>query len=236
MFFSISFKDKYITEINTMEECLENRILPVFKNIEQEAEQVSDEEYKKLNQYANENSDESEIAEHAYFTRVEYFSRLEAVRQSIINMFAMAWYHLFQQQLLDFLRNEIISFDERENYTRNDISKIHERLKQVGIDIKSISSWDKIDELRIISNTIKHAEGTSACELKKLRPDLFEMPPFRNNPEAKINSTKLEVYRPLLGEDLYLTLDDFKQYTELIKKFWDELYNIHHQIYYKSAP
>jgi hypothetical protein len=230
------FKNKCITEINTLEECLKNRILPAFNNIHREAEQVQEEEYKKINQYINENSDQSEIDEHVYFMGVEYLSRLESAKQSIINMFAMAYYHLFQQQLLEFLRHQIVFPFEKENYTIYDISKIHERLKTVGIDIKSLSSWAKLNELRIISNTIKHAEGGAASELKQLRPDLFEMPSFRNHPEAKIKGEQLEVYRPLLGEDLYLTLDDFKQYTQIIKKFWEELYIIYHRIYYKSDP
>ena len=46
-------------------------------------------------------------------------------------------------------------------------------IKYYGIDIEKFSSWAKVNELRLLANAVKHADGDSCTELKGLRPDLF---------------------------------------------------------------
>ncbi|WP_027364123.1 hypothetical protein [Desulfotruncus alcoholivorax] len=41
-------------------------------------------------------------------------------------------------------------------------------------DIESMKCWEKIKELRLLVNVIKHAEGKSADRLRKIRPDYFK--------------------------------------------------------------
>jgi hypothetical protein len=45
------------------------------------------------------------------------------------------------------------------------MSEFQKRMKAVGIEITTFSSWAKVDELRLLANTVKHAEGDSAHEL-----------------------------------------------------------------------
>ncbi|MFC0402993.1 hypothetical protein [Paraburkholderia rhizosphaerae] len=62
----------------------------------------------------------------------------------------------------------------------------------------------------MVANTVKHADGDSADLLKAARPEFFEPEhatgeittmPFRYEPR---------VYRPMSGEDLYLTVADLR--------------------------
>jgi hypothetical protein len=48
----------------------------------------------------------------------------------------------------------------------------------IGIDLASLAAWAKIDELRSVANSVKHAEGGSARQLRQVRPDLFQSPAF----------------------------------------------------------
>jgi len=85
-----------------------------------------------------------------------------------------------------------------------------------------VPAWSTIDELRIVANTVKHADGGSADQLKGKRPEFFEPQhangqitamPFRYTPR---------VYRPMSGEDLYLTMTDLRAYGRATVEFWDQ--------------
>ena len=46
-------------------------------------------------------------------------------------------------------------------------------ISTVGISIEEFRSWNDLEELRLVCNAVKHAEGGSAKALEKIRPDLF---------------------------------------------------------------
>jgi hypothetical protein len=217
------FRDTFIKEITTLEEVLENRILLTFASLNKEAEQIKEKKYEQLNRHASEYSNGAEIAEIAEQAGVDYYIYLDNARQSIINMFAVAFYHLFEQQLFDFLRYELLEPEERGNNKLYDVCEVYDRLKKIGIDLKDISSYDNIYHvLRHICNTAKHAAGTSSNKLRKIRPEYFETLFTRQHPETLIKG-KRPVSKPFFGEGLYLTLDDLKIYIEAIKSFWEEM-------------
>ena len=58
---------------------------------------------------------------------------------------------------------------------------------------------------------------------KKTRPDLF-VPPSLKEDHIDIGfETIREVFAPLAGEDVYVSLKDFEDYVEAVKEFWNEL-------------
>ncbi len=95
-------------------------------------------------------------------------------------------------------------------------------LQENGIDVTKFNCWTKIDELRLVANTVKHADGESAEELKELRPDMFKHPDSMLSIQM---SAKLvgPVYLPLFGEGLYITQDEFDSYVITVKEFWNDL-------------
>ena len=54
-------------------------------------------------------------------------------------------------------------------------------LSVYGIKIEAFHSWNKINELRLVANTAKHADGTSCEELKRLRPEHFTYPALKED-------------------------------------------------------
>ena len=77
--------------------------------------------------------------------------------------------------------------------------------------------------MRLVANTVKHAKGKSAVELRKIRPDLFKNPILKKFEFFKIPINSRPLFMPLAGEDIYLSIEDLKNYGETIVKFWDEL-------------
>ncbi|MFM0557999.1 hypothetical protein P0D69_44835 [Paraburkholderia sediminicola] len=95
-----------------------------------------------------------------------------------------------------------------------------------GIDITQLPTWSPIDELRLMAHTVKHADGNSADDLKRARPELFDS--YHANSEVTplpFRYTR-RVYRPLSGEDLNLTLNDLQTYGCATIDFWGELADV----------
>ena len=107
---------------------------------------------------------------------------------------------------------------------------LKERLKVKGFDITFLPSWQKIEELRLVANTIKHAEGDSAMQLRNIRPDLFKHFIFRIDNEifdfSKLTETLHlnPIYHPLGGQDIFVGVADYEIYSKTLVQFWDELY------------
>ena len=91
-----------------------------------------------------------------------------------------------------------------------------------GIDVTKFNCWTKIYELRLVANTVKHADGESAEELKELRPHMFKHPD--SMPSIQMSAKFIgPVYLPLFGEGLYITQDEFDSYFITVKEFWNDL-------------
>ena len=101
-------------------------------------------------------------------------------------------------------------------------TKFEERLKQRGIDIRELSSWSSIYELRQIANVVKHAEGPSSNSLRSIRPDLFSHPESAED-ESLFWSASLPIYIPLAGQDLYPKSNEIEKFRKAAHAFWDEL-------------
>ena len=151
----------------------------------------------------------------------------EGIVQGIINMFTAGLYHLFEQQLLYLYREQLLlefSYEKPPDCLLT-VEKVKERLiKDYKIDISTFSSWSKIEELRLVANTVKHADGGSCEKLKQKREDFFIDPRMQDYPfPSTIDTLSWPVYQPLAGERLYIRPEEFTKYVEVIKQFFEEL-------------
>ena len=207
------FRKTCVSYVEDFARCLTEKLLPVFDNLEDEAKRIEEDEYQRLNDLpGNDEVAPDEIAETAREKGVFWHTSMLQMRQALINMFATGLYHLFEQQLKFSFSRDLEELGKKKS--------LEKLLEDNGFKAENFQSWPEINELRLIANTAKHAEGSSAKELKRIRPELFE------NPLSEEDGWPLNpgpVYRPLLGEQFYVTTEAFGKYVEVVKSFWIEL-------------
>lgn len=194
---------------------LRERVLPQFADLDGEAERFAQAEYERLGQLpssGDELFDMGDLAEQANDSAIAWYQTMCGVRQSLVNLHAVGLRHLFEQQLYDFVKHARLS-ERAEANLKEDCKAV----ESLGCKLSGFSSWPKLEELRLLSNSIKHAEGRSSVQLKEIRPELFVDPlvaclPIVGGPGPTI--------QPLAGEDVYLQEEHLEEYCSAIRDFW----------------
>jgi len=219
-FWELYIRSQFINQIELLYESIQNRLIPTFDTIEKEAEEISKKEYNRLcSSLYSPDIDLADIAERAEEAGIEYYMSLSGIKQTLLNITATALYHLFEQQITFFLRLEVLP-PAQENHTKlMKVSTFEEELRKKGINIRSFCSWNKIEELRIVANTIKHAEGRAASDLRRRRPDLFKPQSIKS---FSYGTPISRIYMPLAGEDIFVTKGDLLKYKNVLTDFWIE--------------
>jgi len=144
-----------------------------------------------------------------------------SVKQILLNICATALYHLFEQQVLVILRKEILRPSKENMISLLKIKTFKDELLKGGVDIEKFSSWPILEELRLVSNSIKHAEGKSAEILRQRNHEIFINPILKKYNIAS-TPTSNWLYMPLAGDDIYVQIQDLKKYHDAIRAFWNE--------------
>ena len=227
LFWAGVIRRDFVEEIRTFGQALKDRILKAFDNVEQEAEKLKKEEHERLLQApADEDGGPGMdvLAERTEEKGISFYLTMRSLQQGLVNLFAVALYELFIQHLMILYRKEILEIHEENNKKLFKMCKVKRRFREGGIDIEKFRSWEKIEELRLVANTVKHAEGESADKLRKIRRDLFD--PLRGTSfESSDQSAppKGALFEPLFGQGLFVKPDNIDSYTSTIIEFWEEL-------------
>lgn len=222
-FWSSTSRHEFSTQLAAIVDALETRILPAFDGVDKEGEAVAKDAWERFMSAPGTGDEEpGDFVEAAEQAGVSHYVLLHGIRQGMLNLFAAALYHAFEQQVMLLFRREILDPQEENDSRLFQMMEFQKRLKGLGIDITEFSSWSKIDELRLVANTVKHAEGDSAQKLHGQRPDLFEHPDLRKQ-GLSFGTSNPHVFLPLPGEDLYVSLEDIRQYRDALLEFWKEL-------------
>ncbi|MEW6770266.1 MAG: hypothetical protein AB1330_02620 [Bacillota bacterium] len=208
-----------LPRVRCLREVYNRRILSAFEGLEEEARRIREKEWERLiSQPADPEGDTdlSDLAEAAQEVATSHYISLKEIQQGIINLSTVHIYHLFEQELLFIFRNEALPHPPSDPK----LPEVVNWFKSSGIELESFRSWPNLDELRLVANVVKHADGPSANKLRSLRPDMFVPPEddfLRKLPPPTC------VFRPLVGEDLYVTTDEINLYFGAVEDFWREL-------------
>jgi hypothetical protein len=190
-------------------------LMPTFDNIEQRAQRVAEEEYERLGAVPaddNWDGDMGALAEAAEDEALSFYETFSSMKQSILNLFAVGLFHLLEQQLADLCHDGAFTVAPPDGTTLvREVSPWY--LRHFYLDLRGLRSWNAIDELRLVANVVKHAEGNSAQQLRERRPELFRYPAFKNEPHIEMLNVA-HVARPLAGDDLYVTPELLKEYLD----------------------
>jgi hypothetical protein len=158
--------------VEAYNEDLFREVLKAFDNLQERADEKANEFFN--NHPGDEYTDPGDVAGWAQDHSYSWWETMVSLRQSMVNLMAAGLYHLVEQQLaalsLDCAYERVV--DTKLGVVKNWYGA------NFGIDLASLPAWARIDELLLVANSVKHAEGPSAEQLRALRPDLFQNPAF----------------------------------------------------------
>ncbi len=220
------YRQLYRNQIDRLVDTLTARLLPTFDSVHEEVEAIQQEAYRASLECANDgNWLDPQMAHDAVLeASVEHFDIVLDLRQGLQNMFAVSLYHLFEQQVRTF-----------------HVRVLRQKPLKFGPDV--LHAWDKmsldpvlttdqrsgLDELRLLANTVKHGDGTSAKELYAVAPHLFlndwEQDAL-DDPTVIVH--KPDIGTPLFGQDLFVRPGDIHRYRQLLNGVWSAYLEVFH--------
>jgi len=224
IFWKARFRDDFIPAVRRVEDVFLNRIMPTFSTIESESEALTEQLWDEAmaQPYYGGGPDEGDIAEAVQDAGISHYLGLKGMEQGLLNCCALFLYHLYEQHLMLFHRKELLGLREQHNSALFTHKEIHKRLKSANVDVQAFVAWAKLEELRCLANTIKHAEGNSSRELLALAPHLFAPPTQKGSMPDNFGASG-HVYSPLVGDDIFVTPEQVRAYASAIESFWLEL-------------
>jgi hypothetical protein len=209
----------FIKQINDFCKPYYQKLIPQFKNIDKEAETIEHDYYErmgKLSNYSEDEIDPSELAETAHDHGLDHFMTMILGKYTVTAAYHATLFELFHQQLRLFL------FDEMNHYVKNEIGSFCTEFSEIkdiyafhNYDVTRLIWWNKIEELRLLCNVIKHGDGVSANKLRQTKPDIFR----------KFDGVDLfDLYKTTLLE-ITLNIDDssFERYQNAVIGFWFDI-------------
>lgn len=216
----------YLPPVEAYRTAALTKILPVFDDLEQQADAAAEAEFERLCAQPagpDYDGDLGDLAEQATEHGNEYGETMFAIRQSVLNLLAAGLYHLFEQQQKS-LFHQTVAARTRTDYSW---SALNDSLAVSGVDRERLPGAASLEELKLTANTIKHGAGPAAAALAATRPDLFGFDPDGNREEdlerqrlgATMQASDL-LFAPLGGGDLYVTERDLTDWCDAVLQFW----------------
>lgn len=206
-------RDQKKTQITLYSDTFD-KVLELFGNIDEEAQKHGHEVYLRYG-YGNPDADPADGAELAQEAQLDFYLNMNLMRYNSIAMWIAMLSQYWEQQLRDFLYQEI-SHDAIVN--KDDFPNTYREVKgafaQFGINFESFPDWSTIKELRLLCNAVKHGEGDSLRELYRINPSLFS---DSYDPSSSTPNT----LATLLEQTLELDESLFHKYVETLIDFWD---------------
>jgi hypothetical protein len=205
------------TEIESFQKFYNERLFPNFDEIEKEAEEQSETFFQKGMESHGSEIDPASLADSALEEGFYRYQELSLIKYEFTASAISTAFMLWEQQTRRFLFKEMRHCFEikMEEFCTN-FGEIKEVFKYHVVELEALDCWEKINELKLLYNVIKHGDGPSAKKLRRLHKDLF------NDRYAKIDFSS-NIESTLLSEVLNINQDLFNEYCEVLKQFWDLL-------------
>ena len=206
----------YQNELELVEKYF-NESKPVFEFTENDIIEQAEEAFGSIQ--FSEDIDPADVADAMINYEVELYESALTMKSNHIFITISMLAHMWEQQVVRFVSRELM--DVYGQKIPLPYSKALEVIIAHGINVREKEYWIKIDELRQLVNTIKHAEGHSAKKLRRLRPDFFETEGISKDKPMDI----LEVNDSVLLDPYSLNVKetDLFDYIKATQGFWGEM-------------
>ena len=219
LYLPADYRSHLIAEVQTISDLFQNRVFPVFDNIDIEADQHAEDFFNKTMVAAfNESVDPANIAENAIDAGFVKYSSLSLAKYTLLASAISILYHLWEQQARLFLFREMGHMYKLHiaKFCLKGMDDIKECFALHGVAIEHFGCWSKLDELRLLCNVIKHGDGKSAAQLLRRTPALFQEP-------YRVKPFPFPIPSTLLDETLDLSEVVFITYGKAVASFWEEV-------------
>lgn len=181
LFMVVYFKDRVVVR--------EDYINEIFNSYDEELK-----EYKVLENYENEIWDKTLLS-----------WNLVEIQYRMLLTFICLICQMFEQFLIDIIIEKLNL--KKGLYFNN----AKDKFKEYGFNYENLNSWEKIKELRLLVNVIKHADGESKNKLQAIKPSYFY-----NNANDMIKNTINDM-------KLNIEAKDFFEYCTAIMEFINDM-------------
>ena len=172
------------------------RLLGAFASIQSEADDLASNAIEHYRQLGIE-ADDGLLAEHALNQGIQYGRTLHELRQSVVNLLAVGLHHQFTGH-------------------RDQLKRILRARKEAWPAVESFISWPRVDELRLLTNAVKHGDS---ADLRQVRPDYFIHPSMRDEVSSRVGAP---VWNAMGGTEVFVTEADLETYSDALRAFWEE--------------
>ncbi|MCM3079597.1 hypothetical protein [Brevibacillus invocatus] len=218
-------RDNLVKPYELFKKTYMEKIVPVFSNIEEEAKEIAEKSWEELGRYFNPDYDDpADFAEHAQNEGLEYFEGMSLMEYNTRLMWVSTLYQFWEQQVRKFLFDEVGRWlrwtgnkpIKMKDFCKNGVVDIKSVFNHLNFNIENMTMWGEINKLRLLTNTIKHADGGAATSLRAICPQYF----YSEYSTVDL----LELYNTTLNERVLNVSDqDFIDFCDNLIKFWDEL-------------
>lgn len=208
-----------IRQVRQFDEMFSGTVFPPFADPDAQAERVAQDYWnERMSEPVGEDDDVDAgvIADQAHERSLAFYSTLAAMHTTVLNLFTAGLYHLFEQQCGSLLRDW--------TGASGSVQALRDWLRtELRIDTTGCPSWPRMNELRLVANVVKHAEGDSERELRQLNPIYFREPLIRQPEFADIPSPVFPLGAPLTGELIFITKANYDEFVQTVISFWEWL-------------
>lgn len=200
-------------------EQMKTRILSQFDDLEEEAQRHGNATYERLGRLPGHGDiDMIGIAEVAYDEGLEHYLALSDLRKQVLLGGLAGMFHQWDKAVRQHLEYELRrDFDrdwiEREIWN-SQLSKLINIFEKSNWPIKSLPCYSQIGALQLVVNVYKHGKGRSLSELSADYGEYVENPLQKLMPNTALN---------LDHKDLTVTDDQFGEFADAIRDFWEAM-------------
>ena len=209
--FNVFDREYTIGRLQAYQQGVSNRVFRDFDGLDQEAERLEKQLWDHaMSQPGDGSEDPSAIADHVTNQAADFLITMEWLKQQTINNACAGLYHLWEKDLKSFLERTAVRFGklDMKRLMRADFGELSKILIEHKYDFENQASYEKMNEIRLLANSVKHGLGNSLFELIVRRPDLFR----KNYFTGEIDSD---------AENLEITEDQFNEFAQTIAEFWE---------------
>lgn len=220
-YMALQINRRFVVPVQLFSQCIFNDVLPSFANLDRRADDEADEYFHRAGAQAGEYTDQADIADDAQQHSISWYQTMSALRQAMLNLMASGLYHLFEQQFAESCRDGSFHVDPPRDAQLRIVADWYQ--DHYGLNVRALSSWDAVDELRLVANSVKHSEGGSMQELRARRPEIFTNPIFADLYQEMGPPPLQPVFAPLTGEGLFVTEDLLRAYSQAVEALFGEV-------------